>query len=331
MPRSTAATSSYASNASTPRNASSSGRSAAAAEEERRVFRALPSVVTWAAGHVAGSAHVREGEEAGAAPREWYGKHELAKSVYVEGDSDDDQPEGEVGETGMRVSQVDAEFEEQWQRVQATRERVLAEHALGQAQQAERTEAPQEAEEDGLPELEDVDVEAIELQLQDGKGLWGEEEEEAKGGAKEEEEEEAVVGVVRKTVETQYAKDNAGTNGEYNREMESRGAYDARVSSKAQEVPKEAEGLRGGAESAAAEQEAAEVVSGGASFFPAQKFMGRREGFVFKMGEEGLGYYADAASGGGAAEAEEKVEEKGEAEEEEGGAGYQDGDMDALD
>ena len=315
-------------------------------------FMSRPSVVSWYAARnpkvvvrPAAAPYVPPAKKE--YPKEWYGKHELAQSVQLPGDGDGDGL-GEVydsmafggynyyehygAETGMRIKNVDEEFNKQRERVEAARRKAFQEEAErrgctvqeveaetaqlkldrekarkqaagtqdkddlppledvevselgrqataafntaplpGEASGGSRAAAHDDDDDDGPPDLEDVDVSA---EVPTSRSFYGESDEQvlaSTGG-----------GAGGRHFKTQYEKDNHATQGEYNRELEASGEYNRGVSSKT-------EASRGLGSAAGAED-----------FEAAASYRGSRKGFVFKMGEAGLGYYKDLKHGGAA-------------------------------
>jgi len=128
---------------------------------------------------------------------------------------------------------------------------------------------------DAPPDLEDVEVSS---EAASGsttrRGFYSDSDEEVLANAAA----GGVPGASRSTatrqVKTQYEKDNGSTLGEYNRQLEAEGAYNRSFSSKTEET-----------------RASASIAS--TDFAAAAKFTGSRTGYVFKMGDFGLGYYKD--------------------------------------
>ena len=282
-------------------------------------------------------------------PKEWYGKHELAQSVQV------DDAGGEVwdsmafggyhyyehygAETGMRIKNVDEEYNKQYERVEAARQKAFKEEAerrgcsveqvaaeterLALEREKARKQASGLQDIQDLPPLEDVDVSELTagqaraaavggggsraLGLAgEGEGVEGDgdgppkledvdvssETPTSRSFYKESDEQvlASIGGAVgARQFKTQYEKDNHATQGDYNRELEANGEYQRGFSSKTEASC----GL-----APASGTDAAEV----GDFMASAAYDGSREGFVFKMGEAGLGYYRDYQCGGAAKE-----------------------------
>ena len=133
---------------------------------------------------------------------------------------------------------------------------------------------------DAPPDLEDVEVSS---EAASGsttrRGFYSDSDEEVLANAAA----GGVPGASRSTatrqVKTQYEKDNDSILGEYNRQLEAEGAYNRSFSSKTEET-----------------RASASIAS--TDFAEAAKVTGSRTGYVFKMGDFGLGYYKDDKYGG---------------------------------
>jgi len=106
---------------------------------------ALPSVVSWyaprdrnvTAQNTAQKLYRAPAAEPAAPveyPKEWYGKHELAKSVQLPGDEEDafgtyNYYQNYGAETGIKIANVDEEYNKQYARVQAARQKAFTEEA----------------------------------------------------------------------------------------------------------------------------------------------------------------------------------------------------------
>merc|ERR1719199_1842907 len=322
----------------------------------------LPSVVSWFTIRPCALAHLAPRAVAAPVapaeyPREWYGKHELAKSVQVEGEDWkmhssedtvwDDEAFGSYHyhdkfgqETGIKIQGVDDEYNKQFARVQEARRKAFAEEAARRGcsveevaaetdrlarERQERIRAANAGEasdeldlppledvdvtelqpgassvarqsisqpassvatsaasvsDDGPPELEDVDVSEVASGASTMRGFYGASDHDVltqMGGQNE------------RQFRTQYEKDNHQTQGEYNRELEATGAYRKAFSKKTEykdavEVePRKIEVL---------EDEAPEP-NFVPTFMAAPAFAGSRQGYVYKQGPAGLGYYRD--------------------------------------
>ena len=337
-------------------------RPAPAPAPAQAAFMARPSVVSWFTIRPSALAHLAPRAAAAPVapaeyPREWYGKHELAKSVQVEGEDWkmhssedtvwDDEAFGSYHyhekfgqETGIKIQGVDDEYNKQFARVQEARRKAFADEAARRGcsveevaaetdrlarERQERIRAANAGEasdeldlppledvdvtelqpgassvarqsisqpassvatsaasvsDDGPPELEDVDVSEVASGASTMRGFYAASDHDVltqMGGQNE------------RQFRTQYEKDNHQTQGEYNRELEATGAYRKAFSKKTE--------YKDAVELESCKIEVLEDEAPEPNFVPtfmaAPAFAGSRQGYVYKQGAAGLGYYRD--------------------------------------
>ena len=276
-------------------------------------------------------------------PKEWYGKHELAQSVQVPGDEDADGM-GQVydsmafggynyyehygAETGMKIKNVDEEFNKQRARVEAARQKAFKEEAerrgctveeveaetaqLKLDREKARKQAAGTQDQDDLPPLEDVEVSELGRQATaafNAAPLAGEPSGGSRAAALDDDDgppdlEDVDVSAEAPTSRSFYGESDeqvlASTGGGAGgRNFKTQYEKDNHATQGEYNRELEASGdYNRGVSSKTEASRGLGSAPGGEDFEAAATYGGSRKGFVFKMGAAGLGYYKDLTYGG---------------------------------